>query len=40
MAAFTVGVRIENYTLIPIVSFNMGMAILPAQNIAPGISTG
>jgi putative MATE family efflux protein len=36
MAAFTVGVRIENYTLIPIVSFNMGMATFTGQNIGAG----
>ena len=33
MAAFTVGVRIENYLFVPAVGFNTGMATFTAQNI-------
>lgn len=36
MAAYTVGIRLENYTLIPIVSLNIGMATFTGQNIGAG----
>ena len=33
MAAFTVGVRVENYLFVPAIGFNTGMATYTAQNI-------
>ena len=33
MAAFTVGVRVENYLFVPAIGFNTGMATFTAQNI-------
>lgn len=36
MAACTVGTRIESYTMVPIMGFNMGMANFTGQNIGAG----
>jgi Na+-driven multidrug efflux pump len=40
MAAYTVGIRIENYTLIPIVSLNMGIATFTGRIRERLYSTG
>lgn len=36
MAAFTVGVRIENYLFVPAVGFSIGLSTFSAQNIGAG----
>lgn len=36
MAAFTVGVRIENYLFVPAIGFSIGMSTFSAQNIGAG----
>lgn len=36
MAAFTVGVRLENYLFVPAIGFSIGMSTFSAQNIGAG----
>ena len=36
MAAFTAGLRIENFAFIPVFSFNMGLATFTGQNVGAG----
>lgn len=36
MSAYTVGIRVENYVMVPIFGFNIGMATFTGQNIGAG----